>query len=351
MAAVSLGYSPNSGPDTYTRPRSHNYPTHARRFLFNEGTKLRNAAEISIAPITSKGAASQFAEYAALRLEDPDSFPEDGPANSSSAPRADKTVRSALEVLKWKDNVEAPKSNHRPQKKRKTEDMRQLFIDAGQRDFSARTCKVCGMVFCPGLELDEALHKKVHTNAVEGVEFRGFRHERVIKRFECGSRIVCIRPDDQASHIEKAEEVRSSVEQQLGGMDCSQRIEARFHAFYLLISPKKRVVGYVLAEEIHQAYKALPRSGAESEEHDDALIMLSDREQRAQCGICQIWIHKNHRRKGYAFKLLDAVRESFNSDDVLPHNLCAFSQPTPMGHKLATRYFGTSEYLVYKLID
>lgn len=286
-----------------------------------------------------------------MRMEDPSSVPEERIMDSPSAPRSDKTVRSALEVLKWKNNVEAPKSNHRPQKKRKTDDMRQLFIDAGQRDFSARACKVCGMVFCPGLEPDEALHKKVHANAVEGVEFRGFRNERVIKRFDCGSRIVCIRPDDQASHIEKAEEVRNSVEQQMGGIDCSERLESRFHAYYLLISQRKRVIGYILAEEINKAYKALPRPAVENEDDEDALIMLSERAERAECGICQIWIHKNHRRKGHAKKLLDGVRESFHNGSVVPPNLCAFSQPTPMGHKLATRYFRTSEYLVYKLVD
>ena len=39
--------------------------------------------------------------------------------------------------------------------------LRQLHIDVGQRNFGAVRCRLCGMVYTPGLEEDEALHAKL----------------------------------------------------------------------------------------------------------------------------------------------------------------------------------------------
>ena len=39
--------------------------------------------------------------------------------------------------------------------------LRQLHIDVGQRNFGAIRCRLCGMVYTPGLEEDEALHAKL----------------------------------------------------------------------------------------------------------------------------------------------------------------------------------------------
>lgn len=36
--------------------------------------------------------------------------------------------------------------------------LRQLHIDAGQRDFGSTTCRFCGMVYTPGVPEDETLH-------------------------------------------------------------------------------------------------------------------------------------------------------------------------------------------------
>jgi len=41
----------------------------------------------------------------------------------------------------------------------------QYFLDFGQKDFTLRECKECGLVYAPGMQQDEALHREHHASA------------------------------------------------------------------------------------------------------------------------------------------------------------------------------------------
>ena len=50
----------------------------------------------------------------------------------------------------------------------------QTYIDLGQKSFARIVeCPVCGLAYTHGEEADEALHKRHHRRAVQGVHIRG----------------------------------------------------------------------------------------------------------------------------------------------------------------------------------
>lgn len=101
----------------------------------------------------------------------------------------------------------------------------------------------------------------------------------------------------------------------------------------------------------------------------------------AICGISRIWVVSMMRRQGIASRMLDCLRsvpfQGFKStfhlkqiqSDCSPFsNICfhrnnfvygsylskdeiAFSDPTPDGKLFATKYFGTSQFLVYNFVS
>jgi predicted NodU family carbamoyl transferase len=67
-----------------------------------------------------------------------------------------------------------------------------------------------------------------------------------------------------------------------------------------------------------------------------ASLMSSPQAQAATVGVRAIWVHAQHRRKGVASTLLDALRAVvLPGAVVLPRNGIAFSPPTPQGRALA----------------
>ena len=49
---------------------------------------------------------------------------------------------------------------------------RQLFLDLGQADFTHTTCRICGLVYARGLEIDEKLHKSFHRSQLKGIHYK-----------------------------------------------------------------------------------------------------------------------------------------------------------------------------------
>ena len=68
--------------------------------------------------------------------------------------------------------------------------------------------------------------------------------------------------------------------------------------------------------------------GADDLGYDDSLLVSTEAEPAA-CGICQVWVHRQHRRKGVATRLLQAALECSGFLDgglLAPSSQCAFSQ-------------------------
>ncbi|KAF3956411.1 hypothetical protein CMV_018451 [Castanea mollissima] len=68
----------------------------------------------------------------------------------------------------------------------------------------------------------------------------------------------------------------------------------------------------------------------------------------AVCGIRAIWVTPSNRRKHIASQKRDAVRMSVFMDSALELSQLVLSQPTLAGKALASNYFSTGSFLVYK---
>ncbi|CAH1419151.1 unnamed protein product [Lactuca virosa] len=122
----------------------------------------------------------------------------------------------------------------------------------GQSDFLLHTCKTCGFKFSPGDKEDTRVHKEFHKRYTHGIQFKGWRNERVIDThsLEHGrGRVILVLNDDPPAHIKKAEEVIKMREMELG----DGWIFHKHCKVYLYIS-SQRVAGCLVAKSINKAY-------------------------------------------------------------------------------------------------
>ncbi|XP_021855447.1 protein CHROMOSOME TRANSMISSION FIDELITY 7 [Spinacia oleracea] len=260
----------------------------------------------------------------------------------------------------------------------------QFHLELGQSDFLLHTCKICGMKYSKGDEIDEKVHSTFHKNYTHGIPFKGWRHERVVhlpalKR----DRVIHVLNCDPPAQRKKVEEVVKMMEIELG----DGWIFHELCQVYLFIS-SQRVAACMIVEPINTAHKLLSDSlpkiadGASGKKvipkpktlqfgevcfqrevsrkgsnhrNSDAMdsnllgsIVCEEEATPASCGIRAIWVSPSNRRKGIATHLLDAVRKSFCTNYVLERSQLAFSNPTSAGKALATNYTGTGSILVYK---
>ncbi|KAJ9693276.1 hypothetical protein PVL29_012147 [Vitis rotundifolia] len=285
------------------------------------------------------------------------------------------------ETMKKPIVVDSPLPSRTLNKKRS---YAQFHLELGQSDFLLHSCSTCGLKYAPGDEGDEQVHKAFHKNFTHGIQFKGWRNERIIRMPSTGGgRIVLVLDGDPPAHKNKVHEVVKIMEVEFGGgwifhKDCK---------VYLFIS-SQRVAGCLVAEPIKKAYKILLSSADErSDDTSSKEAGLSSNKlqfgtvsfqreviQRAPsvnsrevldgtpngpivcekeavpaiCGIRAIWVTPSNRRKHIASQLLDAVRKSFCMGFVLKSSQLAFSQPTSAGMALASNYFGSVSFLVYR---
>ncbi|XP_057956094.1 protein CHROMOSOME TRANSMISSION FIDELITY 7 [Malania oleifera] len=260
----------------------------------------------------------------------------------------------------------------------------QFHLELGQSDFLLRTCSTCGTNYAPGDEEDEKIHCTFHKNYTHGIQFKGWRNERVVHNPSInGGRIILVLDGDPPAQRNKVQEVVKMMEIELG----SGWIFHKFCKTYLFIS-SHRIAGCLIVEPIKIAYKVL--SCSTDERSDDTTtkkaksnlttlqfgnvifqrevvrrtasvnsqevsggnlngaIFCENEGLPALCGIRAIWVSSSNRRKHIATQLLDAVRKSFCTGFVLERSHLAFSQPTLAGRALASNYMGSGSFLVYK---
>ncbi|RVW61457.1 Protein chromosome transmission fidelity 7 [Vitis vinifera] len=312
----------------------------------------------------------------------------------------------------------------------------QFHLELGQSDFLLHSCSTCGLKYSPGDEGDEQVHKAFHKNYNHGIQFKGWRNERIISMPSAGGgRIILVLDGDPPAQKNKVHEVVKMMEIELGGA----WIFHKNRKVYLFIS-SQRVAGCLVAEPIKKAYKILSSSAdersndtssKETRPNSNTLqfgtvsfqrevikrapsvnscevldgrpngpVVCENEAVPAICGIRAIWVTPSNRRKHIASQLLDAVRQvhellflslcplsfvhlislkkltnyvnlgtqdeympfssslesevasrwrkSFCMGFVLKSSQLAFSQPTSAGMALASNYFGSGSFLVYK---
>ncbi|CAM9713080.1 unnamed protein product, partial [Discosporangium mesarthrocarpum] len=94
----------------------------------------------------------------------------------------------------------------------------QMFLDFGQKDFGKQVlCPNCDMLYVLGAGVDEVQHSAMCAHVSRGVEFAGWAQERVAARFpDDGGRVVEVRPGDPLPHLQKVEEVKRVMDNDMG---------------------------------------------------------------------------------------------------------------------------------------
>ncbi|EFJ32108.1 hypothetical protein SELMODRAFT_4751, partial [Selaginella moellendorffii] len=220
----------------------------------------------------------------------------------------------------------------------------QYFLDFGQSDFSQSACKVCGLVYARGQENDTKVHEIFHRNFLRGIQFKGWRNERVAARFEDrSSRVIVVLPQDPAQHRTKVKEVATTMEKEMGlPPDCEAVLQV-----YLYVE-SKRVLGCAVAEAIDEAFfvrevqrKIKTSSSSSSADLNKSISYDNNTPVAAACGIRGLWVMHSFRRKGIASRLLDTIRDDFAFGSQIKLDKLAFSQPTGDGIAFASSYLDT----------
>lgn len=247
-------------------------------------------------------------------------------------------------------------------RKRKAEDapLQQTYIDLGQKSFArVIECPVCGLAYTHGEEADEAAHKRYHRRALQGVRVRGALATLHIIDGERpdGTRLVGLSEGDGAEARRKLVEAAALLDPEHG----AKEVPEGFRAALCLEATTGRVRGLAIAEPLSRAFRVVPPppevDGGDSADgagttgnvdvSDSGVLSHDGQPCDAVCGISHVWVEPQHRRRGIARELLDAVRQRFAAGFELPREQMAFSGPTASGRRLAVAFAGTEGFLVY----
>ncbi|XP_006634013.3 N-acetyltransferase ESCO1 isoform X1 [Lepisosteus oculatus] len=231
----------------------------------------------------------------------------------------------------------------------------QTIIDAGQKRFGAVTCSVCGMLYSAANPEDETQHLLFHNQFISAVRYVGWKKERILNEYPDG-KIILVLPDDPKYALKKVEEIREMVDNDLGFQQVETKCPSQTKTF-LFISNDKKVAGCLIAEHIQEGFRVIEEQAPEGSEGEKVMFerqrawCCSTTPEPAVCGISRIWVFSMMRRKGIASRMIDCLRSTFIYGSYLSKEEIAFSDPTPDGKLFATRYFGTSQFLVYNFVS
>ncbi|XP_054893492.1 titin-like [Poeciliopsis prolifica] len=231
----------------------------------------------------------------------------------------------------------------------------QTVIDVGQKHFGPEACSVCGMLYSAANPEDESQHLLFHNQFVSAVKYVGWKKERIMAEYPDG-KIILVLPDDPKYALKKVEEIREMVDNDLGFQQVETKCPSQTKTF-LFISIDKKVAGCLIAEHIQEGYRVIEEAPPEGSEGEKVMFerqrawCCSTTPEPAICGISRIWVVGVMRRRAIATRLIECLRNNFIYGSYLSKDEIAFSDPTPDGKLFATRYFGTSQFLVYNFVS
>ncbi|XP_055700576.1 N-acetyltransferase eco [Phlebotomus papatasi] len=212
----------------------------------------------------------------------------------------------------------------------------QMQIDAGQKEFGAKYCSECNLVYSMHEPEEEKLHQDFH-NALNCINFRGWQTENVVLNVpEWGpkGRVICVQNTDSKPKISRVKELIEIVDAELGAFPKDIPPKA---ITYLAVA-YQQIVGVCVAEPISSANRLVQRNGVD---------YFSEESFPAHCGILKLWTALPFRGQGVARQLLKAVQIHFVFGHVLTFDQIAFSSPTEAGRNTAQKLSGRVDFLVY----
>ncbi|KAJ3611659.1 hypothetical protein NHX12_021674 [Muraenolepis orangiensis] len=285
--------------------------------------------------------------------------PEDQDQAEAAKPAEKVLAQQSEQVGKAESNTTplTEASLHKELKKLKeaNKDGTQTIIDAGQKHFGAVACSVCGMLYSAANPEDETQHILFHNQFISAVKYVGWKKERILGEYPDG-KVILVLPDDPKYALKKVEEIREMVDSDLGFQQVETKCPSQTKTF-LFISNDKKVAGCLIAEHIQEGYRVIEDPAPEGSETEQLLFerqrawCCSSTSEPAICGISRIWVFSMLRRMGIASRMIECLRNNFIYGSCLGKHELAFSDPTPDGKLFATRYFGTSRFLVYNFLS
>ncbi|OTF77986.1 N-acetyltransferase ESCO2-like protein [Euroglyphus maynei] len=230
------------------------------------------------------------------------------------------------------------KINRKPYGRKKLFDSSEQYVlDFGQKNFDAKRCSTCNMLYTVGEIIDEKTHQEYHDMFVNSLKYREWKNEDVVNVFDDG-RILRVLPSSPHYMHKKLDELFKIADIELGiNVDLKSSLKSTSQFFIFISLPSKRIVGFVSAERIKYANKLLTENP----------LMASTDEYPAECGVSRIWTHPNFRRKRIATRLLDTLRQVFYQNRIIPLDRLAFSDPTMIGKDFAKSYTKMDQFLIY----
>lgn len=247
---------------------------------------------------------------------------------------------------------------------------KQLLLDVGQKGLGPSTCAVCGMMYTKSSEEDLAAHSAYHRKFELGVRFNGWKQERIIRLFgesEHGARVIQLRADDRAAHLQKFGQLKEVMDAEMGFVappgsavmckNANLLREAAGELAYISISDTGTAVACAIVQRISVGYPVASHAdaaavgdtspGMHAPEASDSLV-CSTSPHPCSMGVKQMWVHRSHRRKGHMTRLLDVIRASYTPGRMVEKEKLAFTQTTPDGKQFAINYCRTKHYKIYE---
>ncbi|XP_059607616.1 N-acetyltransferase eco [Phlebotomus argentipes] len=212
----------------------------------------------------------------------------------------------------------------------------QMQIDAGQREFGAKLCGECNLVYSVHEPEEEKLHWDFHS-ALNHINFRGWQTENVVltvASWGAEGRVICVQSTDSQAKVNRVQRLLEVVDKELGA--CPRVLHAK--AITYIAVAHQQIMGVCVAEPITTANRLVQRNDVD---------YFSEERFGAHCGILRLWTALPFRGQGVARQLLAAVQMHFVFGHVLTLDEIAFSSPTDAGKTFAQKLSGRSDILVY----
>ncbi len=214
------------------------------------------------------------------------------------------------------------------------EEEEQACLELGQQPMT--DCSYCRMRYCKGVSSDEALHKRYCKRFRFGQKWSGAG--TAVQHYADGTRVVVVPRADEQREDSAARRVMEVVDLELGFSESEAPGEGSGQQALLVLLRERRAVAAAVLVPIARAFRV------DCEHSRDGIVACAPEPVAASLGVSRLWVHRDHRRQHYAERLLDCAAAHWG---VAPASM-AFSQPTQLGRRVAAKWFGREDFLVFK---
>lgn len=214
--------------------------------------------------------------------------------------------------------------------------LNQYQIDAGQKEFGAKECHECGLIYSVHEPEDEMIHLNFH-NSTNLFKFSGWMKENVIAHIDewgVDGRVLVVTFNDSKMKLKRIFDILSVADKELGYAN----IEYDKNCLFYIAVAEGTIKGICVVQSRSKAHRFIERENGD---------FCSEETYPVKCGILKIWVVPSCRRSGVAGRLIHAIRTHFVFGHILNFDEIAFSSPTFSGRNLFKKLTNRSDFLVF----